>query len=166
MAGTNPARLSEWFVAFSPALVLYARSWLDAGRAEDVVQDAFCRLASQRRAPVVVKAWLFRTVRNAALTHLRSRRRRHRHERRGAARRPGWFDARPDDLVDAEQVQQAVAALPEPQREVVVLRLWCDMTLQEIADLTGQPISTLFSRYRAALGAMRERMQRSCSKSP
>ena len=164
MAGIDPARLSEWFAAYGPALVLYARSWLDAARAEDVVQDAFCRLVSQRREPAAVKGWLFRTVRNAALTHLRSRRRRQRHERRGAVHRPGWFDARPDDLVDAEQVQQAVAALPEPQREVVVLRLWCNMTLQDIADLTGQPVSTLFSRYRAALGAMRERMQRPCSK--
>jgi len=47
------------------ALELYARQWCDTP--EDVVQEAFLKLASQRSLPDKPAAWLFRVVRNGAL---------------------------------------------------------------------------------------------------
>lgn len=162
MGPIDASQLSRWFTAYGPALVLYARQWLDAARAEDAVQDVFVRLMSQGSSPARVKAWLFRSVRNAAISQLRSQARRRKRERRVAADRPEWFEGGGDDLIDAGAVQAALAGLPEQQREAIVLRIWAGMTLNEIADVVGQPISTMFSRYRAGLAGIRRRMEMSC----
>ncbi len=162
MESIGPTQLSEWFERYASVLVLYARRWLDPGLAEDVVQDVFIRLSAQRAAPDEVKAWLFRSVRNAAISQLRSRGRRTRHEERRASRRTDWFEARPDDLIDARTAQAALASLPPEESEVVVLRIWADMTLGEIADIVGQSVSTVFNRYQAALAGIRQRLELSC----
>lgn len=162
MGQIEPSQLSRWFDAHEPGLVLYARQWLPVGSAEDVVQDVFVRLASQGAPPANVKAWLFRSVRNAAISRLRSRRRQASRERHAAADQPGWFEHRPDDLIDVAAVQDALTSLSDEQREVIVLRLWCKMTLQEIAEIVGVPVSTLFSRYKVGLAAIRERLELSC----
>jgi RNA polymerase sigma-70 factor (ECF subfamily) len=103
-------------------------------------------------------------VRNAALSALRSRRRRRDRERLRAAERREAFEARPGDLVDARTAQRLLAALPEEQREVVVLRVWGGLTLQETSDVTGRPVTTVFRRYRTGLAAIREGMESSCRK--
>ncbi|KPK80503.1 MAG: hypothetical protein AMJ81_12010 [Phycisphaerae bacterium SM23_33] len=162
MGPIGAAQLGEWFDACGPALLLYARQWLGPAAAEDVVQDVFVRLMRQRRRPASVEAWLFRSVRNAALNELRRQRRRRKQQHRLAAEGHDWFEARPDDLMDAKLVQAAVTGLPEEQREVILLRIWGGMTLQEISEVLGEPVSTLFSRYRAGLAQIRQRMGESC----
>lgn len=162
MALFGPRQLRQAFDAYSATLVLYARQWLDPGLAEDAVQDVFLRLVVQRVAPGNVKAWLFRAVRNAALNRARSQRRRRKHERGVATSRPHWFEARPDQLVSATAARAALASLPREQREVVILRIWGEMTLSEVADVLDQPVSTLWSRYRAGLTALRKMLELSC----
>jgi len=162
MATIDPAELSRWFDRYAAALVMYARQWPSGESAEDVVQDAFVRLMAQRTAPANVKAWLFRVVRNAAVSGHRSQRRRKRRERHVGSRRGAWFENRPDDLIDATRAQEVLAALPDEQREPIVLRTWCEMGFQEIADLVGAPVSTIFSRYEAGLAAMRRKLESSC----
>lgn len=162
MDSIEPTELSRWFDAFGPALVLYARQWLPAEVAEDVVQDVFVRLMAQRAAPANVKAWLFRSVRNAAISQIRSRHRSERHAQQASEARPRWFEGRPDDPIDAKTAQDALRSLPHEQREVIVLRIWCEMTLEEIAGIVEQPVSTLFSRYKAGLAAIRKRLEAPC----
>jgi RNA polymerase sigma factor (sigma-70 family) len=164
MTGPDPCHLSRWFSAYTPALVLYARQWLEAARAEEIVQDAFLRIMSQRHVPENVKAWLFTAVRNAAISEIRSQRRRHKQTQRAMAETPTWFCCRPDESIDAATAQEALTALPAEQREVIVLRIWAGMTLQEISQVTRQPVSTLFSRYKAGLAELRKRMESPCGK--
>lgn len=164
MSPTDPANLGKWFDACGATLVLYARQWLEQGRAEEVVQDAFVRMMSLRKAPDSPKAWLFTAVRNGAISQLRAHERQRRHTQRLAIERPDWFCARPDDRIDAAAAQEALAGLPAEQREVIVLRIWADLTLQEISEITGSPVSTLFSRYRTGLGELRKRMGTPCEK--
>src|SRR3954454_11837004 len=94
------------------ALELYARQWCDAP--EDVVQEAFVKLAGQRRTPLRPEAWLFRTVRNGAIHAGIASRRRKRHEAGAAARVAPWFEASPpgggESAVDPEAAQTALAA--------------------------------------------------------
>jgi DNA-directed RNA polymerase specialized sigma24 family protein len=97
MGSTEPTELSRWFDRYAPGLALYARQWLGGVAADDAVQEVFIRLMAQRAAPLNVKAWLFRSVRNAAISRVRSRRRRESHERRASACRPDWFESRPDE---------------------------------------------------------------------
>lgn len=162
MASIDPADLAAWYDAYAPALVLYARQWVAPGAADDVVQDAFVQLIAQRRRPGNVKAWLFTVTRNAAISQLRSRRRRELRERAQAAARPEPFEARPEDLIDAQAAQAALASLPPDQREAIVLRIWGGLTLEEASVIMGQPRTTVFRRYRQGLAGIRERIGSSC----
>jgi RNA polymerase sigma-70 factor (ECF subfamily) len=158
----DPAQLARGFDAHAPSLVLFARQWLSRAAAEDVVQDAFVSLMAQRHPPDNLKAWLFTAVRNAAISCARSQSRRLTRETQEALRRGNWFESRPEDLIDASAAQVALDALPPEQREVIVMRIWAQMTLAEITQVTGQPTSTLFSRYRAGLSEIKRIMESSC----
>ncbi len=165
MGSIQPRELSRWFQAYGPALLLYARQWLDGPSAEDVVQDVFVRLAGGDVRPDSAKAWLVRSVRNAALNRLRSRRRRDERQAHVAASRPEWFDARPGDVLDARAAQSALARLPQPLREVVILRIWADMTFREIAEALSRPVSTVHDQHAAGLEQIRKVMAPPCPKS-
>jgi RNA polymerase sigma factor (sigma-70 family) len=162
MHGPEPAQLGRLFDSFAAALVLYARQWLDRASAEDVVQDAFLSLMAAGGRPTDAKAWLFRAVRNAALNRLRAERRRGRHEGEFKKSRADWFDPGSSDLLAPAIVQTALSSLPIEQREVIVLRIWAQMTLNQIGELLDEPISTLGSRYQAGLAALRRMLEASC----
>ncbi|NLX04465.1 MAG: sigma-70 family RNA polymerase sigma factor [Phycisphaerae bacterium] len=159
MTWLEPSELSDCFRTWSAAMVLYARQWLDQAAAEDAVQDVFLALVSHHRRPVNLRAYLFRSVRNAAISRTRSLSRRQSHEQRAAVDRPGWFQARPDDLIDARAAQDALTRLPDQQRELLILKIWGGLTFDEIGTVTNDPTSTLFSRYKSALASLRRMME-------
>ena len=53
-----------------------------------------------------------------------------------------------------------MVALPEEQREVIVLKEYEGLTFQEIAEVLGLPVSTVKTRLYRGLGRMRERLVR------
>lgn len=53
-------------------------------------------------------------------------------------------------------LREMVARLPDTQREIVLLRFAQDLTLREIASVTGLPLRTVQSRLRAALKTLRK----------
>src|SRR5437879_3873111 len=85
----SPRDLGRLLDELSPALVLYARQWCRAP--EDVVQEAFIKLAALKSPPQRVAAWLYRVVRNGALSAARTEQRRRQHEAVAAARAESWF---------------------------------------------------------------------------
>ena len=158
------ASVTQLFKAHAPALMLYAGQWLDAATAEDVVQEVFVGLLGARRLPDEPRTWLFRCVRNAAISAWRSSRRRSRREQQATA--CPWFIPSTEDRLDAMAAQDALAGLPQMQREIVSLRIWSDLTLAEIKAVTGLAISTIHDQYRDALKQMREQLERTCRNSP
>lgn len=52
--------------------------------------------------------------------------------------------------------------LPVERREVVPPRIWGQLSLKQIGGIVGRPLTTVQSRYKAALAAIKERMQESC----
>ena len=162
MEPTDPASLSTWFGQYGGALVLYARQWLSPDQAEDAVQEVFLRLCEPHPPIAGIRNWLFAAVRNTAIDRLRGRRRladRHARAARGAA---AWFEERTEDVLDGRAVQQALERLPAGEREIIVLRVWGGLTFADSAALTGEPISTLSSRYQAGLATLRKQMETSC----
>src|SRR6185437_14034525 len=119
-------RLANLFKAHAAQLTLYARQWHDRAAAEDVVQEAYIRLMSQRVEPANVKAWLFKTVRNEAISQARSTERRRRRETHDP--RQQWFDPNEAEPMDAVVASEALQSLLVSQREVIVLRIWGQMT--------------------------------------
>ena len=158
----DPEQLARWFDMYSDKLMLYARHWLPDDLAQDAVQNAFARLMGQLHQVRDVQAWLFRTVRNDAVTRLRRQERRSRHSRLISGQQPIWFESRPEDLIDAHTAQEILMTLPPAQREVVVLRIWGQLSLKQIGRIVGSSVTTVHSRYQAALAAIKERMQQSC----
>jgi DNA-directed RNA polymerase specialized sigma24 family protein len=59
----------------------------------------------------------------------------------------------------AAEIQTALGELVPEQAEVVVLKLWEEMTFAEIADITGESPNTAASRYRYAIGKLRNRLR-------
>ena len=53
-------------------------------------------------------------------------------------------------------VQKIIEKLPEDQKEVVMMRIYQDLSFKEISDLTGVSINTALGRMRYALQNMRK----------
>jgi RNA polymerase sigma-70 factor (ECF subfamily) len=149
------------------ALQLYARQWCDDP--EDVVQEAFAKLAQQHNAPRDPAAWLFRTVRNGAVNAGVARRRRSRHEAMAASARP-WFEGSFSTVgeltLDPDAAQAALGALPLDQREVIVAHLWGGLTFAQIAGFSGSSSSSTHRLYHAGLSALRESLGVTCPTNP
>jgi RNA polymerase sigma-70 factor (ECF subfamily) len=77
------------------------------------------------------------------------------------ARQPenSWFDPRPQDMMDAQYAQDLLEALPRQQREIVVMRIWGQMTLKEISDLVHRPVSSVHRLYETALETLRTKWE-------
>jgi RNA polymerase sigma-70 factor (ECF subfamily) len=143
---------------------LYARQWVGSSTADDVIQEVFVGLLASASQPAEPRTWLYRCVRNAAISASRSTRRRGKREQSIAADAPVWFVPRPEDRIDAAAAQEAMSQLPSDQREIVTLRIWSGLTLAEIREVTGLPTSTIHDQFRAALATLRTHLESSCRK--
>jgi RNA polymerase sigma-70 factor (ECF subfamily) len=135
------------------ALTLYARQWCDSP--EDAVQEALVRLAEQPVTPARLAPWLYRVTRNLAISQGRAARRRRRRETR-AADGKAWFTSQPQPALDAEAATAALEKLSGEAREVVVARIWGELTFEQIAEVTGLSTTTAHRRYAEGLERLRE----------
>src|SRR5438132_2741604 len=108
MRPIEPTVLGRLYDQHAPALRLYARQW--GGSAEDLVQNAFVRLAQQVPPPEQILPWLYRVVRNEALAAYRSASRRRQREQRASAPE-AWFSAT-EDRLDSNEATRVLVALP------------------------------------------------------
>ena len=134
--------------------------------ADDIVQEAFMRAYrafDSLRSPDA-RAWLLAIVRNCHLSALAERRRRayeplteeHEAQAESASAAPS-----PDpesasiERDERRTLARLIAALPEEQREVLVLREMEDMSYREIAEVAEVPIGTVMSRLARARAALK-----------
>jgi RNA polymerase sigma factor (sigma-70 family) len=160
MARINSDILGRLFDEHAGALVLFARQWCDAP--DDIVQDAFVTLARQKELPDRVAPWLYRVVRNGAISAARQSHRRRRREQRAAgleAMGPEPWFASTDDQIDADHASRLLADLDAETREAIIARLWGGLTFEEIARLQGCSLSTTYRRYQAGLARLQERLE-------
>jgi RNA polymerase sigma factor (sigma-70 family) len=162
MQTVGPELLTQLLDEHGGALVLYAQQWCDTP--EDIVQEAFVRLMRQEAAPRNVVGWLYRVVRNGAVSASRSASCRKRHEAAAARGTEPWFKPLLGERLDAMTATVALEQLPIEQRETIVARVWGGLSLEEIAKLTGVSTSTVHRRYGAGLAALRERLDATCDK--
>ena len=144
--------------AFAP-LLLYARQWNEEG-AEDDVQTAllkfFQEFAGGRKAlPENPIGWLFRVVRNERNHRFRKEKTRREHNRQYAEMREPWFVPSPETTLDAATVAENLRKLPMENREVIVAKIWGDLSFAEIAELLGASRSTVHRRYVEGLAELK-----------
>lgn len=155
MSGPATEQLLELISQHTAPLRLYARQ--RCANPDDVVQEAFVRLCTSRPVPHDPVNWLYRVVRNLAINANRSRQRRSQHETRAATIEP-WFASDPDSRLDGQAAAAAMELLPEEIRETIVLRIWCDHSFQQIAELTETSPATANRRFHAGLENLRQEL--------
>jgi RNA polymerase sigma-70 factor (ECF subfamily) len=155
-------QLVELIENHAASLRLWIRS--RCASSEDVVQEAFCRLAVQEPPPDNPVAWLYRVCRNLAeRQRIGDARRRERERKWARAEAAADPSIDPTDLADT---LAAVESLDEELREVLVARLWGQLSLAEVAKLCGTSTTTAFRRYEAALTALRAKLAPKCEERP
>ena len=131
--------------------------------AEDVVQQVFVRAfgnRSRHRTNCAVGPYLYRMVANACTDLFRKRRRsKALVHKSGVETIPGGqknaseMDAAAEEL---SRVEELLRRLPEPQAEVIRLRVLDELRLREIAEVLGCSMNTVSSRLRQGFRKLRK----------
>ncbi len=149
--------LAEMYVRHAPAAVGLAYLLTgDRHLAEDLVQEAFVRLAGRfhhLRNPDAFEAYLRRTIVNLFTSHLRRRR----VERAYLAREGGRFRPERDEPDPAirDEMWRAVQRLPERQRAAVVLRYYEDLSERDAAEIMRCSVPAMKSLTARAMETLR-----------
>ncbi|MBB5352505.1 RNA polymerase sigma-70 factor (ECF subfamily) [Haloferula luteola] len=158
--GIKPS-LREVFEAEEGPLLRFA--WGMLGRreiAEDLVQEAFLRLHAHWDEVTHPRAWLFRSVRNLALNHLR-------HHRRESV-----TDVIPDEdatgdpkeqlsrLEAAGAIRLLLAELGEDDRALLTLKYDEDLKYAQISERTGLSVGNVGYKLHHLLKGLAERLRR------
>jgi RNA polymerase sigma-70 factor, ECF subfamily len=145
------------YVTYSHNIYGYVRSIVrDEHEAQDITQQVFAKLITavakydDRGYPFL--AWLLRMARNAAIDHLRA----NRLVPTDAVLDPG--SGTEADLDQTDTIRAALAALPEEQREVVVLRHVVGLTPREIADRMGRTESAIHGLHHRGRRALQREL--------
>ena len=135
----------------------------DRGRAEDALQEAFAAIwrsaATYRPERGPGRPWLYTVVRNAIVDRARAR-----HE--PPAEPPEREDKTPGPAHEAEaawvrsRVHDAVAQLPELERDAIVLAYWRGLSQSEVAARLDIPLGTVKTRTRRALERLAEILEK------
>jgi RNA polymerase sigma-70 factor (ECF subfamily) len=160
MSQDKPRLLADLLDRLGGPLQLYARQWCTSP--DDVVQEALVELAGQREWPDNPAAWLFRVVRNRAISQARATQARRKYEEAAAGKARDWFERQVRLQADVQTAAEALAGLPLELREVVVAHYWGGLSFAEIGELTGTSASTAHRRFETAILTLRERMEVPC----
>jgi RNA polymerase sigma factor (sigma-70 family) len=165
MAAISQKQLAQWYEAYGNELMLYARQWSPDQQAEDIVQDAFIKLLKQRKMPDNVRAWLFCVVRNDSISKARKLKQRTKADEKILKSEVAWFESRSNDLIDAKLAQNILQTLPSHLCDIVILRIWGQMSLKEIAKIMDESIPMIHKDYKKALEMIRKDLEHlSCTK--
>jgi RNA polymerase sigma-70 factor (ECF subfamily) len=160
------AAFDRLYDRYARRLYGYVRRMLvDAARADDAFQEVFMVVLRGQGAGAPgfdpargrFAAWLFAVARNRCRADLRQ----------GLARAAllgqavGELEPRPHpspehQLDDARRVHAAIAALPEEQRQLILMKQLGELTYREIAELLGVAEGTIKSRLHTATLALRQ----------
>ncbi len=175
MPGASPVH--ESLILLIPRLRRYARMLCaDSHRADDLVQDTLeraCARLAQWRPDSDLRAWAFTIMHNLFVSE--TRRAWRRFEVTGAddepaadplgalIRRDALADGNPAQLpgdpssgwIAALDLERALRALPEAQRQVLVLVTFEDLSYEQVASVLGVPVGTVMSRLSRARSRLR-----------
>ncbi|GIP13024.1 MAG: RNA polymerase sigma factor [Paenibacillus macerans] len=141
-----------------PLLSYVTNRLKDRSKAEDIVQETFIRLIRHLKrhgGMEHLRPWLYTVALNLCRDYWRSAS--YRSEHGGADELPDDVDPSPqaEELIErqetAQQLAESLALLPQVQQEVVRMRFFHELKLQEIAEMLEMPLSSVKSNLYSAL---------------
>jgi RNA polymerase sigma-70 factor (ECF subfamily) len=155
-----PGTFGVLFDRHGAVLLRFLARRVQPSEAEGLLGEVF-RIAFERRAGFQLdresaRPWLYGIAANVVAKHHRSEARRLRATVRAAARRTLSADPGEEAVpsMDARarwsRVADAIADLPVPERQAILLFVWEELSYEEIADATGVPVGTVRSRLNRA----------------
>jgi RNA polymerase sigma-70 factor (ECF subfamily) len=148
-----------WVETHAPGFLLYARQHARCeADAHDLVQEAIVECwGRQPDGTPPPRALVFATIRRRAIDLARSEDRRNNRESRVAEDASYvWFDSGVEDRERDRLLQKAMSGILDIYREVVILKVWGELTFAEIAEALDIPANTAASRYRYGLEELRK----------
>jgi RNA polymerase sigma factor (sigma-70 family) len=156
-----PLTLAALFEAEEGPLLSFALGLV--GRrsvAEDLVQEAFLRLHQVWTEVENPRAWLYRSLRNLALNHLRD----HRRETEMPTEEPPNDDAVPAEDMGRKEavgvVRMLLAELPAEDGELIRLKYGEDLKYHEIGQRTGLQVGTVGYKLHHLLKGLADSLRR------
>jgi len=157
--------IERLYDAHAPALFAFLLNLTrDEADTRDLLQEIFIKLTRDATLLAGVReerAFLIRLAHNAAIDLMRRRGTRERTKENFAAEIISPFapTSDPDKKVFREELAAALGELPADQRAVVHLKLWGELTFEEIAAALEIPPNTAASRYRYGLDKLRDTLR-------
>ena len=149
-------------------LVAFIRRYVgEENLAEDLFQETFVRVVRTLggfRPEASLTTWIFTIARNLCLDHLKAKKRHREVSMEAGSTAEGEVDYREalrskgpeagalaEAGEDGERLRAAMAELAEPKREALVLRVFSNLSYEEIARITEAPVGTVKFRVHDAI---------------
>jgi RNA polymerase sigma-70 factor, ECF subfamily len=161
--------LTEIWRRHAPAVAGYFLAH-GADDAEDLTSEVFigvfAKLRSFRGDEEDLRAFVFSVAHHRWVDELRRRSRRGRTDPYDEQADPRWVPSAEADAlssIDARRARELVEALPPDQREVMLLRFFGDLTLEQTASTVGKRVEAVKALQHRALARLRKILERAVS---
>lgn len=145
--------LREILEIHAPALQLFARQWCD--NPEDCIQEMVIKLSRLDKLPEYWLPWVYRVVKNEAISQRRKSNRRTKHEHQAGSSRDVWFCTVDKGEFDATDLTGALQQLSEQKREIITAKIWGGLTFEQISEAFDCSVSTAYERYKSGLSELK-----------
>ena len=122
--------------------------------AEDVIHDALLAVAETPNEPDNLLFYLFRTIRNKALHVNKSN---YSHEQINESYL-SCEQHEGEKKILMDKVASLIEELNQEQQQVIIMKLFADLTFKEIAELTETSLNTIASQYRRGIKIIQEKL--------
>ncbi len=128
--------------------------------AEDLVSQTFCKalenISSFNRGKGAFRSWLYSIARNLVIDHYRTRKHTEDIDTVWGLSSDEDIARETDNLRELERVTQHLGKIPPQQREIIIFRLWDQLSYYEIAQITGKSEASCKMAFSRAIVRLRE----------
>ena len=122
------------------------------------MQDGFIKFWKTRSRAIDPLAYLYTCVRSAAIDLARVARRHENQAAHAPIPNPPLLESSLERTEQRDLIQSALTKLPPDQREILVLKIWANLTFSQIATTLNINPNTVASRYRYALERLHQHL--------
>jgi RNA polymerase sigma-70 factor (ECF subfamily) len=167
IAASDEEAFEAVFERFGTQIFRFVRGMVgDDALAHDLVQDTFTKLWTAREKLSDVDslpAYLYQIARNAVYSHQRSEQTRRDYQESYGRHRDGTWQRSPDDDLQSRELQSKmqewVEALPDRQREALLLAREDDLSHDEIAEVMDISANTVNNHIVKAMKTLRHHLR-------